>query len=255
MNRSERHQEIIKLVQLHTSMSTNQLADQLGVTPMTIRRDLEYLDQNNLLKRSHGFARVSPNELIPSIQDRNFLHHEEKLNIARKALLLIKPNQSIILDSGSTTLILSKLMKQEQIPNLTVITNSLDIARELSGIYQTILCGGIVQQHHMSLIGPDAENFFKTKTADLLFLGATGIRDSIGFTTSSPFQYSIKKQMIRSSQHPVMLMDSSKFGTNSLNIFCEFQEIKTFITAKNSANQRILDEIASLGVRILPAND
>ncbi len=255
MKKEERQQLIINLLETHNSYTTSQLAEELGVSPMTIRRDLAYLEDKNLIKRTHGLAYTANIQDTLDVDTRHHLNPDEKLAIAQKALSLIQPNQSIILDSGSTIYFLAKLLKQHQLQRLVVLTNSLTNAEELSDSYQTLLCGGILQATNMSLIGPEAENFFATKTADILFLGATGIRSSFGLTTSDPFQYSIKKKMIHSAQRVVALVDSYKFQVNSLNMFCEYHEIDTLITRRTEQNEQELDTIASHGVNVLLIND
>lgn len=175
--------------------------------------------------------------------------------VAAAALSLIPEGSSVLFDSGTTTSSLAEQLAASGLKNLTILTASLPIAMILAGQYQTLMCGGIVQSEDISLFGPDADNYFGSVYADLAFIASSGIRPDIGLTASSPYLVSIKKQMLKASKKVVVLLDSSKFFVNSINLFCEFdpKKIHTIITVKNEKNYRQIENLEQRGIQILLA--
>ena len=256
MTSINRRQRIISLLQDHSPMSIEQFVAEFGVTPTTIRRDLILLEKNSFITRSRGYAHISKYPNILGLTTRKEINQEEKQQIANIAFSFILPNESIIFDSGTTTLALAnRLRKEGVVAGLNIITDSIPIAMALGDRYQVILPGGIFDPVTLSLIGPEADAYFHNITADTLFLGAPGVRNSTGLTSSSPFSLSIKKQMIQSSKRVIALIDSTKFETTNLKTFCTFDDIDILITTKTPKNAPILDEIASRGVKLVLTNE
>lgn len=253
MSRHKRQNEIIKILQENHSMSVESIAEYFNVTPTSIRRDLILLEKNKFITRSRGYAHIAESQNVSEFEIRKSVNSEEKQKIAAVAASMIKPRESVILDSGTTTLALANYLKNNVIPNISFITNSVPAAIALASKYLVVLSGGILQERNMSLIGPDADRYFQSIVADKVFIGATGVHSTLGLTSSSPFHGSIKKHMVHSSAEVIALIDSSKFSITGINVFCSFNEVKTIITCACKENEAKLNEIAKRGVNIILA--
>ncbi len=255
MKKAVRHSQILKLLQEKSAMTTNEIARNFDISLATIRRDIIELTETEPIRSSHGLVSyINPQEVL-GINDRVKIDQIEKQRIALLAHGLIAPGSSIILDSGTTTLALASLLKSKPLEDLRVVTNSIPAAKTLAEATQVIVPCGVTEPEQMALIGPDADDYFNHITADILFLGTTGVRGSMGLTSSSTFQLSIKRQMIQSANKVVALVDSSKFTTNSLNMFCSFEDIDVIISTKTEQTEAVLAQIAAKGVEVLYTND
>ncbi|SLM18539.1 Transcriptional regulator, DeoR family [uncultured spirochete] len=248
-----RQQEIVRMLQTEQIIRVSELINRFSVTPATIRRDLSVLERAGKIQRTRGEARIvqSQSIVLPFFQ-RSELQTSEKIAIAKTARDLIADNQAIILDSGTTTLaIAQQLFNKKQ---LTVITNSIPISYVFANQdIEVRLSGGIVLPAHMALIGPDAEAYFRGIQVDICFIGASGVRSGSGFTTSSPFECSIKQQMMRAARQVVAVVDSSKFSISRIIEFARFEEINKLITTYPINDKESLSRLEKLGVEIIYA--
>jgi DeoR family transcriptional regulator of aga operon len=155
----------------------------------------------------------------------------------------------IILDSGSTTTQLARLLKLKK--DLTVITNAVNIATELAaGEVSVILTGGILREKSFSLVGPMAEDSLRKITADKLFLGVDGIDFKFGLTTPNLQEAKVNRMMMDASEEVILLADSSKFGKRSIGVINEIRQINKLITDKNiSMEDR--RKLGDLGIEVL----
>ncbi len=233
-----RKARLIDLIKEKGEVTVNELSKTLGVTGTTIRKDLSELENLGMIVRTHGGA------LLPSHTkvEWNFIqksqqHVEEKSVIAKKALEFVKPGDSVILDSGTTTLAMAREMKKMKLLPLTVVTNNFFIATELVGTgIDLIVLGGIVRENSFSLIGAFSEENIKKIYADKAFVGATGFSKD-GFMTPNINEAKIKALMISQSSESFVIVDSSKFERPSFAIYATFDQIDHVVTDWKISNE------------------
>ena len=212
MDLESRHRAIISAVELQGTVRVAELAKQLTVTKMTIRRDLSLLERQGLLKRVHGggiSARGRSYE--PTLALRNTVHVAEKQRIARCAADLVQEGDFIALDVGSSTFELARRLVERR--NLTVITPSLWIANVLANLpgLRLILPGGIVRTGESSMIGELSHRALEMFHVDRLFLGVGGIDSTAGLTEYNWDDTLVKQAMLKTAKQVIALADASKF--------------------------------------------
>ncbi|MGF9695749.1 DeoR/GlpR family DNA-binding transcription regulator [Paenibacillus sp. MABNR03] len=213
---AERYDRIVEMVNENGSMRVSELSDRCRVTEETIRRDLDRLEQAGRLKRSHGGA-VSIKDDQPEIpyRVRETTHAEEKKRIAQAALSMIRPGDRILLDASTTAGYMAANMPD--IP-LTVLTNSIQVATELSSKdkIEVISTGGQLAQRSLSFVGPLAERSLETYHVDKLFLSCKGVHlEGGGISESNELQARLKQKMVGISDQVILLADASKFGVRA----------------------------------------
>lgn len=212
-----RRQKIMDLLREDGSAKVVNLARLFKVTEVTIRQDLEKLEQEGLIFREHGGAFLKNlEENIRSFIPLNKENMDRKTAIGKKAASLVDPGDTIILDSGSTTTEVAKNLLGKK--GLTVITNALNIALLLgadSGI-EVIVTGGEFKPPTLSLSGQKATDFFTNIHVDKLFLATAGISLRSGLTYPSISDIAVKKAMIEAADTTYLVADSTKIGKNSL---------------------------------------
>lgn len=201
------------LVKTRGAVSVSEIASLLGISESTVRRDLQKLSENGLVRRSHGGAisgENTPHE--PVFAER--LHHnqEEKIRIGRYALQFIQPGQSVIFDSSSTVLAVVEALREQPIP-IIAVTNDINIASELSTItdVQVHVIGGEIRPGSFTLYGSQAQSFLSTIHADLVLMGIHAIT-GITLSDTSMRIVAMKKAILRATHRVVLLADYSKFG-------------------------------------------
>jgi DeoR family transcriptional regulator of aga operon len=207
------------------------LSRELEVSEVTIRNDLEKLEEKNILIRARGGAikldRVSADF---SISDKHKQHSEEKKRIGTAAAQFIQDGETIILDSGTTTMEIVKNLPKTI--TLTVISNALNIANQLSEHpdVNLIIPGGIFRKKSLSLVGSAAEESFKNFYCDKLFLAVDGIDPTYGLSTPNLEEAQINRVMISISKQVIVVTDSSKFHKRCLAFISPINNIDMVIT-------------------------
>jgi DeoR family transcriptional regulator, aga operon transcriptional repressor len=230
----ERRQHVLALIQRDGRVLVGDLSDQLGISRITIRKDLEHLQVKGLIQRTHGGALALQSGALfdPSLVEKEKLHQKEKQRIADAAIKLVTEGQCVVLDSGTTTTAIARALRA--FSRLTVITNAVNIAAELSNTdFEVILTGGTLRKNSFSLVGPPAEDHLRDMHADILFLGVDGFDPKIGLTTPNVLESRVNRAMVRASQTVVAVCDSTKFGHNSLALIVPTAEINIVITDAN----------------------
>ena len=230
MQPNERRDVILEQLKKHKKIDIEALAAELNVSAMTIRRDLTYLEEKEQIIRTLGGAVLNkPLVMESSFQTKEGKYAAEKKRIAEKAAELVKENYTILLDSGTTTLEIAKLLKSKS--NLTVVTNDIKIAAELmDSEVKLILTGGEVQNNIGALFGPLTEQTLRNLHVDLCFLGAHAVHLHVGDTVPTFEKASIKKLMIQSAQATWLVADSSKLDQKSLVKVCDLKELSGIIS-------------------------
>ncbi|HEY3927512.1 MAG TPA: transcriptional repressor AgaR [Candidatus Koribacter sp.] len=246
----ERRQEILTIVQREGRALVIELAEQFATSAITIRKDLEFLQNRGLIQRTHGGALpVRANTLTdPSLQEKDKQHHREKLRIATAALRMVKEGQCVILDSGSTTTAIARALREFR--ELTVITNAVNIAAELAGTtIDVILTGGTLRKNSFSLVGPQAEDTLREINADILFLGVDGFDTKVGLTTPNVLEARVNRAMAHAARKVVAVCDASKFGRRSLAVIVPPDGIHEVITDKRVPRDTVT-ELREAGIEV-----
>jgi len=230
---AERRRKIVELVNERLSIRVSELSELFSVTEETIRRDLEKLEQDKLLKRSHGGAvSLDKEPAETSYMVREVTNAAEKRAIAVEAVKIIQPGEQIVLDGSTTAWYMAA-----ELPNipLTVITNSIKVALELSKKDQikVISTGGMLLSNSLSFVGPLAERSLEKYHVNKLFLACKGVDLSGGLSDANEWQALLKKQMMNIASSVVLLVDSSKFGVRTFAHIAELGDIDQIITDAN----------------------
>lgn len=213
---NQRREKILEMIREDGHAKVLQLSKIFKVTEVTIRQDLEKLEKDGFVEREHGGAylkNIGLNVRNISLQNQEYM--AEKEAIARKAVEYINDGDTIILDSGSTTTEIAKVISGYK--NLTVITNSLNIALILGADPEVnlVLTGGEFKAPTLSLTGQKAADFFNDLHVDKLFLATAGITLKSGLTYPSISDICVKRSMIESANTVYLVADSSKIGKSS----------------------------------------
>lgn len=231
MNNVERHQYIIKKIESYGNVSVVDLCDELKVSSVTIRKDLQFLEDAGILFRTHGGAtKVNPYQKDRSINEKANLYADAKRRIAAEAAKLVEANDSIIIASGTTTQFLAQeIMPKEQ---LTVITSALNVTMELikHNDVEVIQLGGPVRKSSASILGRYAEDLLGDFFCSKLFLGVDGLDASFGITTTNAQEALLNRKMMESTHKTIVLADSSKFDRKSLGKIAELSKIDMIIS-------------------------
>ncbi|QQE77923.1 DeoR/GlpR family DNA-binding transcription regulator [Alicyclobacillus sp. SO9] len=236
-----RQQKLMELLKQQKSVRIRDLTTSFQVSEETIRRDLRKLEMDGLLRRTHGGA-VLDNVVhaVPPIHQRTTEQVEAKRLVARAAASMVPAGSSVILDSGSTTL---EIARQFQNKNVTVITNELSIAMELSSspLVNLIMLGGTLQKGSYTLVGPECEDDIGRYNVDYVFLGSGGVSKQKGLTTSSMAEVELKRKMIAVGQKVYCVTDSSKLGRAALVTYAGLGDVTAIITNRVQQSSTLSD--------------
>lgn len=215
-------------------VSITDLADEFGVSGMTVRRDLEVLDRQGLIERTHGGAipaggiQAAIDIVEPAFEQRKREHSDEKTSIALAAAQLIGTGESIGLDVGTSILALAEAIADRR--DLRVFTNNLRVAVRLADANVTVYTlGGQVRGPELSVIGPQAVEALSSHFLDRVFIGVSGI-DAEGLYDYSPEDTEVKRVFIAQSSNVVVLCDSSKFQRRALSRIVPLDKVNVIVT-------------------------
>jgi len=247
----ERRRHILSLVQSDGRVLVGELSRTLGISQITIRKDLEHLQSRGLLQRTHGGAlRLQSGALFdPSLREKQKQHSEEKQRIAEEAARTVQEGQCVMLDSGTTTTAVAQALKR--FSQLTVITNAVNIAAELASTnFEVILIGGTLRKNSFSLVGPLAEDVLEQIHADVLFLGVDGFDVETGITTPNFLESRVNQAMVKASRRVVVVCDSTKFDRRSLSRIVPTSAIHCVIT-DSSLPREVADALRNQKIELL----
>ncbi len=247
MLKEERFDFIIKQLKSNPSVRLDQLSKALQVSEYTIRRDIELLDKNGLLTKVRGGAIPhSPN--APSFKERIHASGEEKQVIAQKAVSLIKPGNTILLDGGTTTYALAGLLDMP----LTVITNNIPAAALLAGRtnIEVIITGGKILPDSLVAAGSYAIQLLERSHVDLCFLGVCSLHHDIGVSSTDYFECEMKRAMVNCADKVVALTGHTKIGTAEPYKICGIDKLDTIVTEIDPENE-IFEPYLERNIQIL----
>lgn len=215
---NDRQEQILALINKEKKIEVVTLANTLNVSQVTIRKDLDTLEQRGLLHREHGYAVINTTD---DINKRLIFNYDLKRAIAVAAAKTVKNGESIMIESGSTCALLAEEIVRTK-RDVLIITNSAFIASYIrkNEHCQTILLGGAYQQDAQVTVGPLTRLCAKQFSVDKLFVGVDGFDVEIGFTNSDIMRADTSQAMAESAKQVIVLTDSSKFKQASL--ICQF---------------------------------
>src|ERR1700679_347079 len=246
----ERRQYIVALAQQHGRVLVEELSQSLGISRITIRKDLDYLQSRGALLRTHGGALLPGSGALsdPSLQEKEGRHSNEKQRISAAAVNLVQEGQCVLLDSGTTTTAIARALKK--FSHLTIITNAVNIAGELSGTdFEVLLTGGSLRKNSFSLVGPLAEDMLHDMHADILFLGVDGFDLEVGLTTPNVMESRVNRAMVKAASTVVAVCDSTKFNRRSLSKIVDASAIHHVITDSNLPKETA-EALRSMNIRL-----
>ncbi|MEJ2707447.1 MAG: DeoR/GlpR family DNA-binding transcription regulator [Anaerolineales bacterium] len=248
----KRRSRIIEELNRKQTVRVSELSERLGVSQVSIRRDLQHLEEMGLLKRVHGGAvrrlgtRPGSNQTMAQI--------EKKARIGRAGAQLIQPTERIIFDSGTTPLQVARSIDNDLLTggNLTIISAYLPLIREMGPrkSLHTIVLGGIYLPAYEVMAGPQTIEQLKGLHADKMFLGTDGMTLSHGLTTANLLEAQVDRAMAQASTQVIVVSDSSKIGVIGLATIMPLKEIDKLITDQD-APQEFVDTLTEYGVQVI----
>lgn len=247
----ERKKLIVEHVNQNSKATVHELCSTFSVSSATIRNDLRSLEASGLLKRTHGGA-ISCKSVNYEINsyERAESRILQKVQIATKAVSLIKDGDTIALDTGTTTFELAKLLTNFQ--NLTVVTNDLQVALFLEQYSDAniFLAGGFLRKDYHCTVGKKALDALSDFNVDKAFIGANGISLSRGIATPNTDTAELKRSFINIADCTIIIADSSKFNKTSFSKFANFEDIDIIITDAN-VDPTLIKKLRETGVDVL----
>lgn len=245
-----RRVKILEVLNSEGQVSVSELSKKFDVSEVTIRNDLSHLEGKELLIKTRGGGLKAQRVGIDQhLNDKAKINSKEKQTIGKKAAELINENDTIIIDSGTTTIEIAKNINR--IKNLTVITNALNIASQLiRDETKVILLGGILRTSSLSLIGPIAESSIKNFYCDKCFLGVDGIDSQSGIYTPNLEEAHLNRLMIGVSKEVIIVTDSSKFKRKSFAHIAPMTKVNIIITDSKIPEDE-LKNLQTLGVKVI----
>lgn len=229
----QRHEKILELLESKNSLKVEELRQYFSVSESTLRNDLRYLEEKNLLRRAHGGAIKLQKVNEVSFQQRSLNNQSEKRKIGMAAAQYINPEETIFLDAGTTVMELALHLPEDY--EFNVVTSALNTAMAAAehANISVHLVGGLLRPKLQELVGPKAVTDISEISAQTLFLGASGLSFDRGVTENHIFSAEVKKAMIQSSEKVILLLDSSKMGKSFFVDLLPIEKIDVLITDQN----------------------
>lgn len=221
----------------------------LGISEMTLRRDLRRMEKEKLLLQVRGGAVRYPAEITPDTAMRQL--SEVKFRLAERLLWRILPMETLFIGTGTTCLAFAHTIARSNLPQLTIITHSLPVAAALfQTCHRVILLGGELRSTSMDLLGPVAEKNLEEYQVDWLVSGCDGAFVDYGFYTSDVNLSSLERKSISISRHVAVITESCKFGRRSLTRFASLKEISLVVT-DDGVTENDAEKMRARGIEVL----
>lgn len=243
---NSRQNEIVQLVNERKRVQVSELAQLIGVSGVTIRQDLNFLEQQGYLKRVHGAAMALQSD---DINTRLEVRFDIKQALANKAADLVAPNETVLIEGGSANALLARTLAERG--DVTIITPSAYIAHLIrNSSANIILLGGVYQHQGESLVGPLTKLCIENIHFSTAFLGIDGYQQDTGFTSRDMMRAEIAAAIIAKQRRNIVLTDSSKFGQIYPSSIGETSNISILLTDA-AAPADDLRYLKSLGVEVI----
>ena len=253
MLKAERIKEITEILEEKGSVNVRDLSNHFNVTMMTIRRDLDEMDSQNYINRTHGGAiyQISHDKRneLPTL-DRMQLMKQEKTRVAKRAAQLINKDDTVFLGSGTTTLFIAKEIADRD--DISIVSNSLTILNELAtnSKMNIIFIGGFLRRSEFSMVGHFANNMIKDLHVDKLIMGMRGIHARFGLTSNHPQELMTDRMLLGISETVIIVADHTKIGHVAASRTAELDAADIIITT-NNASREMIEAIKSNGVEVI----
>ena len=254
----QRQTLILERVRETGAVRVADLVRELGVSDMTVRRDLEILDERGLLEKVHGGATALEGSALfePTFVTKSILQQSEKVAIADAATALVEPGMAIGVSAGTTTYAVAQRLAD--VPGLTVVTNSnrvADVLYQVGRRDQTIILTGGVRTLSEALVGPFAVSALRAVHMDLVFVGVHGMDPHSGFTCPNLQEADTDRAMIEAGRRFVVVADHSKWGVIGTSSIARFDQVDVLITDSGIAPEarRILEASVRQLIVVEPA--
>ncbi|GHU62784.1 DeoR family transcriptional regulator [Clostridia bacterium] len=225
---TKRQTQILQVVQEQKKIEVTLLSEMLEVSQVTIRKDLDILEEKGLLAREHGYAVLKERD---DLGNRLALHYRKKLGIAKLASDMIDNGEVIMMESGSTCALLAEQLALYK-KDVTIITNSVFIVSHIreNMMGKVILLGGEYQKESQVMVGPLVRKCAREFYVDKFFMGTDGLMPEIGFTCQDMIRAETMKQMAESAKQSIIITDSSKFEKRGVVLQARFECIRKVFT-------------------------
>jgi DeoR/GlpR family transcriptional regulator of sugar metabolism len=245
----ERRSRVLELVRVRGFASLPDLASELKVSDSTVRRDLDYLEETGVARRTHGGVfYTGPSPKLPHFDARQSSEWDKKRQIAATASRLIEPGDTVLLDGGSTTYELARALVGKP---LQVVTNSLPVAMLFSTTetVDLVLVGGYVHNRTGVSLGPYANEMLADLNVQRAIVSVAGINRK-GYYNSNLLLVETERAMMKAADQVIVVADSTKFGRTSLANLCELSEVDVLVT-DDQISQEWRDRLNEAGVQLL----
>ncbi|MGO4383083.1 DeoR/GlpR family DNA-binding transcription regulator [Specibacter sp. RAF43] len=246
-----RRNEILAAVSRERVVRVAAMAEMFGVSLMTVRRDIELLDEAGLVQKIHGGAKLPSGASThePGFELKSTQYTAEKRAIAHEAATLVRDGMAIGLSAGTTTWALASILAQRK--KLTIVTNSVRVADvfHTSGSTLPVILTGGERTPSDALVGPIAVQSVRSLHLDLLFMGVHGVDVEAGFTTPNLLEAEMDRALIAAARKVVVVADHSKWGTVGISTIAEFEDVDEFICDDGlgaDAQRQLRDRMARL---------
>jgi len=246
---NERQNKILIILGKNDQANVNDLSEELKVSSVTIRQDLNFLEAEGLLKRVHGGAVLKDAD---DLENRLVMNYEKKLLIARKLATFVNEGETILIESGSVNALLARELLK--IKKVTIITTNVYIARQFRKNEQAniIILGGIYQHDSETLVGKITKTCIDQLNIDKAFIGIDGYTAASGFTLRDLFRAEISSYIIQKAKDVYVVSDSSKFGRTELTNVCYINNIQ-HIATNSDLSAQFQDEFMKAGIDLILA--
>jgi len=248
---AQRQAELVELLRSRGFASVAEIAAAINVSESTVRRDLDHLDTEKVVRRSHGGAStVESTAFEPVFRDRRLHNPEEKARIGQRAATLLECGQSVIFDSSSTVLSAVEMFSRNPIP-ITAVTNDVNIASALAIIPEVMVVvpGGEIRADSFTLVGSTTKSFFSRLHADVALIGMHAITGA-GLSEAGLQVAEVKRAMISAARRVILLADHSKFGHPAFFEVATTDVVHDLITDKATPESALHVISASAQIRI-----
>jgi DeoR family transcriptional regulator of aga operon len=248
-----RQERMLELLDGREFLPVREFSALLGVSEVTVRSDLAELAGRGAIRRVRGGAlRRATAHAELAFEQASVEHAEEKAAIGAAAAALVRPEETILLDVGTTTTALARALRERPVQNVAVFTNSLNVALELEPAIPpltVVVTGGTLRPLQHSLVDPLGAALLDHLHVDTLFLGCNGVDADGGITNVNLPEAEIKKRMLKAARKRVVLADGSKLGEIALARLCGIRDIDLLITGR-SADPKVLAALRKRGLEV-----
>ncbi|GAB3742579.1 DeoR family transcriptional regulator of aga operon [Microlunatus parietis] len=265
LTRAERLSALLERLVSAGQLEVEDAATFFGVSAATIRRDLDYLAEQQLLARTHGGAVPNTTSYDLPLRYKTSARSEAKARIAERAVELLWPGCTVSLNGGTTTVEVARALPRaarlrEAAPGsmephgITVVTNALNIATELTvrPFIKIVVCGGVARPQSYELVGAIAGETLSQLTPDLCFLGVVGLDPEAGLTTNDESEAAINRVMMQQAKRTIVVADAAKLGRVDFCRICRVDEVDAVLTDAD-ADPEIVAALRAAGPEVILA--